>query len=86
MSAGRTRAPGGDPGGDETPATPPAWLRDPAPEHRQDPAFVYRRFASRALALALSSPFEETRQQFLELAQQFETLAAHVEFCARRDT
>jgi len=49
-----------------------------------DPAATYRKEALRLLGLAASSPFEEIRHEFVELARRFEALAAHVDFCTRR--
>lgn len=38
----------------------------------------YRQHASRLVGLAATSPFSETKDQFLQLAQHYEALAAHV--------
>jgi hypothetical protein len=43
----------------------------------------YRRDASRQVGLAATSPFSDTKDQFLQLARRYEALAAHV---ARRAT
>ena len=61
-------------------------LLEPVATHVEtlDPAATYRKEALRLLGLAASSPFQEIRQEFVELARQFEALAAHVEFCTRR--
>ena len=61
-------------------------LLEPSPACRESlsPAAAYRKEALRLLGLAASSPFHEMRQEFVELARQFEALAAHVEFCTQR--
>jgi hypothetical protein len=46
-------------------------------------AAYYRREARRLAELAAASPFGDTKVEFLELAQQFTTLAQHIEFVTR---